>query len=74
MNDNSDNNKDAKESKNNWIIKDSPDNKKIESEEELNKNIYDNFISNINNKPLLERIEKKFNVEIRGIIVKNNKK
>ena len=74
MNDNSDNNKDAKESKNDWIVKDSIDNKQIESDEELNKNNYDNFNSNNNNIPLLERIEKKFNAEVRGIIAKIIKK
>ena len=55
-------------------IKDSSDNKQIERDEELNKNNYDDFNSNFNNIPLLERIKKKFNVEARGIIAQNNKK
>ena len=58
MYENSDNNKDSKESINNVIIKNSDDNKQIESDEVLNKNKCDNFNSNINNLPLLERIEK----------------
>ena len=70
MNDNSNNNKDDKKSKSDLNIKYSSDSKQIESDEELNKNNYDDFNSNINNIPLLERIEKKFNVESRGIIDK----
>jgi len=70
LNDNSNNNKDDKKSKSDLNIKYSSDSKQIESDEELNKNNYDDFNSNINNIPLLERIEKKFNVESRGIIDK----
>ena len=70
----SDNNKDSKESINNVIIKNSDNNKKIENDEELNKNKYDNFNSNIKYLPLLEKIEKKFNLGATRIIGNNNKK